>query len=137
MQENKPNNPKIIGKWIIRIILILVLGGMIIGYRWAAYGRPPLPEAVAALESDDVVKMESDPWLVFSPGQVSPETGFIFYPGGRVDPQGYAPLMREIASEGYLVVVPSMILNMAPFSISNISAVSTSDSIVVAARYRI
>ncbi|MEZ4769790.1 MAG: alpha/beta hydrolase [Caldilineales bacterium] len=83
--------------------------------RWATYARPPLPEAVEALASDDVVQMTQDPWLTFTPAHVTPSAGFIFYPGGRIDPRGYAPLMRAIAEAGYLVVVPEMPLNMAVF----------------------
>jgi dienelactone hydrolase len=69
-----------------------------------------------ALESDELVNVTQEDWLIFSPAQSTPTTGFIFYPGGRIDPRGYASLMRAIASEGYLVVVPEMPLNMAVFS---------------------
>jgi len=44
-----------------------------------------------------------------------PNTGFIFHPGGRIDPRSYASLMQTIAAEGYLVVVPEMPLNTAAF----------------------
>jgi len=54
--------------------------------------------------------------MIFSPAEGTPTTGFIFYPGGRIDPRGYASLMRMIASEGYLVVVPKMPFNIAAFS---------------------
>jgi pimeloyl-ACP methyl ester carboxylesterase len=68
-----------------------------------------------ALASDALVQVELEPWLTFAPTQGTPDTGFIFYPGGRIDPRGYAPLMKAIASEGYLVVVPEMPLNIAAF----------------------
>jgi pimeloyl-ACP methyl ester carboxylesterase len=97
------------------LILIALLGW---GYSWASYARPPLEEALAALESDDQVQVEQQPWLIFKPQGTSPKTGLIFYPGGRIDPRGYAPLLREIAARGYLVVVPSMPLNMAAFDIN-------------------
>jgi predicted esterase len=74
-----------------------------------------LPEAIQALESDDRVEVLTEPWLTFTPIQVAPSTGFIFYPGGRIDPRGYAHLMKAIASEGYLVVVPEMPLNISAF----------------------
>lgn len=97
---------------IIAVFVIISIGGI----RLATFARPPLPEAIAALDNDAVVAVTAEPWLVFSPAQTSPTTGFIFYPGGRIDPRGYAPLMREIASRGYLVVVPEMPLNMAVFN---------------------
>ncbi|MBE0410711.1 MAG: alpha/beta hydrolase [Anaerolineales bacterium] len=95
---------------------IILLGLSVWGIQWATYARPPLPEAVAALESDEYVTVSTAPGLTFTPAQTLPDTGFIFYPGGRVDPQAYAGLMRTIAEAGYLVVVPSMPINMAIFN---------------------
>lgn len=100
-------------KWAL---LFIVLGALAWGIKWATYARPPLPEAIKALESDEIIDVTKDPWLTFSPIQDSPETGFIFYPGGRINPQGYAALLRPIASEGYLVVAPQMPINMAVFN---------------------
>jgi dienelactone hydrolase len=106
-------------RWIIRILavigilLLVAVGGFVI---WA--GTPAgvlLPEFADALESDSRVTVSSEPWLTFTP-QEEPSAGFIFYPGGRVLPESYAPAMREIAEAGHLVVVPSMPLNLAVFS---------------------
>jgi predicted esterase len=99
---------------LFSLALLVVVAG-IFGIRWATFARPPLPQAVTALESDGQVTVTSRPWLTFSPTVVTPDTAFIFYPGGRIDPRGYAPLMRAIASAGYLVIVPKMPINMAPF----------------------
>jgi predicted esterase len=96
-------------------ILLLVAALSFWGFRWATYARPPLPEATAALESDDLVSVVDEPWLTFTPVAPEPNTGFIFYPGGRVDPRAYAHMMKAIAEEGYLVVVPEMPLNIAAF----------------------
>jgi hypothetical protein len=95
---------------------IILLGLAVWGIQWATFARPPLPEAVAALPSDQRVMISSAPWLTFTPTQAALDTGCIFYPGGRVDPQAYAGLMRTIAEQGYLVVVPSMPINMAIFN---------------------
>lgn len=103
------------------VLAFLAAIAIFMGLRWAAYERQPLPEAAAALESDDQVTVTADPWLAFSPTQTDPQTGFIFYPGGRIDPRGYAPLLNTIAAEGYLVVIPEMPLNMAPFN-ANVAA---------------
>lgn len=53
-------------------------------------------------------------YYVFRPEQ-SEDTkkGFIFYPGGLVDPRAYAPLMRDIARQGYLSVIVSMPADLA------------------------
>jgi len=105
-------------RFITGFIAAIAIAAAIFGIRWATYARPPLPEAVEALESDNAVRVNTEPWLAFSPAQAEAETGLIFYPGGRIDPRGYAPLMHAISMEGYLVVIPEMPLNMAPFHIN-------------------
>ena len=96
------------------VLLFVILS--VLGIRWATFARQPLFEAVEALESDDRVAVTHRPWLTFSPLSAPPKTGFIFYPGGRIDPRGYAPLMHAMASAEVLVVVPEMPINMAPFN---------------------
>jgi hypothetical protein len=105
-------------KWIGRILAglaaALVVGalGFVI---WATSTNPVLPEAAAALEPDARVSVEQGRWIVFEPAGAEPQTGLIFYPGGRVDPRAYAPVMRAIAAEGYLAVIVPMPLNLAVF----------------------
>ena len=92
------------------LLAILGLGGFVI---WANTTNEPMAEAQAALLSDSQVIVESQPWLIFRPASAAAETGFIFYPGGRVDPRAYAPLARAFAREGYLVAIVPMPLNLA------------------------
>lgn len=100
------------------IITLAAVMLFIWGFQWATFARPPLPEAVQALTGNEFVQVTREPWLTMEPVQSDPTTGFIFYPGGRIDPRGYAPLLQSIAAEGYLVVVPEMPLNMAPFDMN-------------------
>ena len=100
--------------WAIPVFGLVLLSFW--GIQWATYARPPLQEAIEALESDGLVMVKHEPWLTFLPADTERKTGFIFYPGGRIDPRGYASLMHAIASEGYLVVVPEMPINMAVFN---------------------
>jgi predicted esterase len=102
-------------KVIWGLIGIVLAGFCVWGVRWATFARPPLSEAINALRSDGLVAVTDNPWLTFTPEQDSPDTGFIFYPGGRIDPRGYSDLMRTISEKGYLVVVPTMPINMAIF----------------------
>jgi predicted esterase len=102
--------------WILAgaaCFLLLALG--VWGIPWLTHERSLLPEAQGALESDAAVTVTREPWLTFVPTEGDVAAGFIFYPGGRIAPEGYAPLMRAFAAEGYLVVVPDMPLNIAAF----------------------
>ena len=113
--KQKSLSPLLI-KIIKACLLLLLILGLFFGIQYITYERGPLPEAVKSLESDDLVKVIHEPWLTFNPPQTNQKTGFIFYPGGRINPQGYASLMRMIAEEGYLVIVPKMPINMAVFN---------------------
>jgi pimeloyl-ACP methyl ester carboxylesterase len=108
--------------WWFWLLLVLFVAGMgVVG--WAANVPSPMPEALAALRSDARVTVESDPWLVFRPAKAVPSTGLIFYPGGRVDHRAYAPALRALAAEGYLVVLTPMPLNLAVLAPNRASAV--------------
>jgi hypothetical protein len=102
--------------WILIALIalaVIAVAGVII---WANTSTAkPMPEALAALQSTDEVEVKSDKWLVFTPKQATPTTGFIFYPGGLVDPKAYAPAAHAIAAEGYQVVIVPMPLNLAVF----------------------
>ncbi|MCP5100704.1 MAG: alpha/beta hydrolase [Chloroflexi bacterium] len=114
-KNHAQNSPVKRLRWFPIAVLVIVIGILFWGLRWATFSRQPLPETVDAFVSDGLVIITHTPWLSFSPTQTNLKTGFIFYPGGRIDPRGYAPLMKTIAAEGYLVVVPEMPINMAAF----------------------
>lgn len=62
---------------------------------------------VSALEEENVV---------FAPKNAT--TGFIFYPGGKVEHNSYQPLMAALAREGVLCVLVEMPFNLAVFDIN-------------------
>jgi dienelactone hydrolase len=79
-------------------------------------GRPSgalMPEAESALVSDTTVLVKREAWLSFEPAERDSVAGFIFYPGGRVAPEAYAPLARALAENGVLAVITPMPLNLA------------------------
>jgi hypothetical protein len=91
-------------------ILGLGIGGLLF---WAGNPYPAMPEAITSLESDALVRVETDPWITFIPQGQEPSTGFVFYPGGLVAAEAYAPAARAIAENGYLVIITPMPLNLA------------------------
>jgi pimeloyl-ACP methyl ester carboxylesterase len=102
---------------LLILVLFAVLAISAIGFViWAQTPLGPMPEAIGALESDNWVQINRTTWIEFRPETGQPGTGFILYPGGRVDHRSYAPLARRIAEEGYLVVIAPMPLNLAVFS---------------------
>ena len=97
--------------------LFLLLAAAVLGFVvWALWIPEPMPEAFAALRTNENILIETDPWLVFQINGAEVETGLIVYPGARVDARSYAPMARSISEKGYLVVVPKMPLNLAVFS---------------------
>ncbi|MFC1959174.1 alpha/beta hydrolase [Chloroflexota bacterium] len=99
--------------WIVPVLLIVAGVGFIM---WASGSAEPMPEALAALESDDTVFVDTEPWLTFWPVADAAETGFIVYPGGEVDARAYAPLAQAIAAQGYPTIIVPMPLNLAVFA---------------------
>jgi hypothetical protein len=113
-------------KWIKRLWWVLPALLILVGvafFLWASAAAKPMPEALAALESDASVQVKTDPWLVFRPVDSDPTVGLILYPGGRVDPRAYAPTARAVAEEGHLVVIVPMPLNLAVFAPSRAAEV--------------
>jgi pimeloyl-ACP methyl ester carboxylesterase len=96
--------------WGLLLLSILVLTACTV---WPLVPAGPMPEALAALESDAQVQVETEPWLVFQPTGQEPGVGLILYPGARVDARAYAPPARAIAAGGYLVVVTPMPQDLA------------------------
>ena len=99
------------------VLAVLLLAGTAGFLVWANTPLGPTPAALAALESSTNVNVSQEPWLVFSPAHQPPKNaGLVLYPGGRVDPRGYAPAAHAIAEAGYHVVIAPMPLNLAVFA---------------------
>jgi len=104
-------------KITLLVILVLLTLGSIGFVAWASFPLGPGPSALASLESNSVVSVESGAdWIVFQPAARQATTGFIYYPGGRVDYRSYAHLLQPLAERGYLVVLVRMPLSLAVFS---------------------
>lgn len=101
--------------WIGLLVFIVVFMGLGIGgfLIWVGNPHQAMPEALASLESDNLVRVETEPWITFIPVSQSPNAGLIFYPGGLVEAEAYAPPARALAEAGYLVIIAPMPLNLA------------------------
>jgi pimeloyl-ACP methyl ester carboxylesterase len=67
------------------------------------------------LESDSKVTVEeTNRLLSFRPNLDTQPAGFIFFPGGLVQPEAYAPMARNIAEQGYNVFIVKLPFGSAP-----------------------
>jgi fermentation-respiration switch protein FrsA (DUF1100 family) len=104
----------------ITVALLVVFAGFVI---WAETPPAPMQKAYDALQSDANVTVSQGQWIVFQPSTANYTTGFIFYPGGRVNPISYSPYAHQIAAEGYLVVIIPMPFNLAVFGVNEANKV--------------
>lgn len=95
---------------VISSLIILIISSFFI---WASISYKPMEEALDALESTDLVDVSITDYIVFTPKNTTPTTGLIFYPGGKVQPEAYAPLMLSIAEYGFLVIIVPPPFNLA------------------------
>lgn len=104
-------------KILISVLVILaVLTGFFVWYVNDDYDATEL--ALASLVSTEQVEViEGDPIQFLPQGEVA-ETGIIFYPGGKVEEEAYAPLMQALAEEGYAVFLADMPFGLAVFDIN-------------------
>lgn len=107
---------------IAAAIIVLLYGYL--SYSLEKNRARPTAIAMAAVASDSGVAVEEkDDWLIMRPKNQTPTTGLIVYPGAYCDIEGYAPILREVARGGYLVVGVSMPFNFsifAPFSADDV-----------------
>lgn len=95
---------------ILALISLLILGSFLY---WANDTYKPEEEALKALKTNEGVVVNQSDNIIFSPKNRDPKTGIIFYPGGKVEPEAYAPIAHKISKKGYKVIITPMTLNLA------------------------
>jgi dienelactone hydrolase len=90
------------------LVLLAVLGFTY----WAYTPLGPAQTALNSLVDSENVSVIETNRIIFTPKETL-DTGFIFYPGGHVDPRSYSSIAHQIADEGYLVIIPKMPFNLA------------------------
>jgi len=102
--------------WIGLLCVVLVMIGFVLSFIWML---PPDEIALSAFSSTEQVQISDQPTLIVLTPRVEALTGgFIFYPGARVDPRAYLPLLKPLAEAGFLVVIPKMPLGFAVLDIN-------------------
>lgn len=99
---------------IIGAVFLLLLGAMAV---YLSDGYKATDNARIALVSDEKVTVEKiNGAIVFMPKE--PIDGMIFYPGGKVAHDAYAPLMRAYAQEGMACILLEMPFDLAVFDMN-------------------
>ncbi|MCG7382873.1 alpha/beta fold hydrolase [Paenibacillus sp. ACRRY] len=101
-----------IGKFLLVLLALIVIGcGFVAWKLFTPYG--PQEMAQKAMETADQVTVSvQENWIDFMPDK--PEgISVIFYPGGLVKPESYAPLAHELAEAGHHTVIAKMPVNLA------------------------
>lgn len=115
MKTNQKTAPKKIRRILAAALAcVLLLTGGSAAYV-ADYYRAD-PEAVAVFSADAAaaaVSRETPQKGVAAFIPPSPEAGFIFYPGGKVEAEAYIPLMEACAARGVLCLLTEMPLRLA------------------------
>lgn len=107
-------NKKVLVISILILFLTLIIGCSL----YVSSYYPANDMALEALSYSSTLNIRhlSDETLVFEPE--SPNTGFIFYPGGKVEYTAYAPLLRTLAENGILCILVKMPFNLAVLDVN-------------------
>ncbi|MCX7951024.1 MAG: alpha/beta hydrolase [Clostridiales bacterium] len=97
---------------IVAVLVVMAIVFLI----WANQSYKPNFNVEDFIKSNNKITIQIDKNIVINPKDKKVEKGFIFYPGGKVDPKAYIPLASKIAEKGYRVVITPMPLNLAIFN---------------------
>lgn len=102
---------------LVVVIMLAVLVGASAWYVNDYYHADSEALAIVADENGSsdgvVVRHLSDKAIAFVPD--APAAGLIFYPGAKVQPEAYAPLMQRYAEAGVLCILVKPLFNLALF----------------------
>ncbi len=106
--KNRRKTAKIFG-----LLGIIILGAMIACAIYLGDYYHADTESIEAFSIANPIEMQYDENnnIYFEPQDAT--TGFIFYPGGKVEYTAYIPLMKALASEGVLCVLIEMPFQLA------------------------
>ena len=85
-----------------KIFILIFISITVLSLFWYLKPYTPMEEVEYIFKNTDV-DIDEENWLTFKPLGKETNTGFIFYPGARVQPRAYAPLAHYIAESGYKV----------------------------------
>lgn len=104
---------KVTLKWYYFIALLLIPVGAVLYYLNTSYNESDY--AKSFMENSHGLDVSNEAFIHFEP-EKSNGRGIIFYPGGKVDPESYAPILYALAERGYECFIIKMPFNLAVFN---------------------
>ena len=77
--------------------------------------EPDMLSLIAMQSSDKVTVDDTDDYIAFLPIGGASESGLLYYPGAKVEPEAYAVMAYRLAESGIPVIVVKMPFNFAVF----------------------
>lgn len=102
----------------IALVLNLAIGGSALFLCTSYHANEVAMDAVEESAASDGVEVRDLGGTAIAFVPESPRAGLIFYPGARVQPESYAPLLRRCAREGVLCVLLKPPFNLAILGVS-------------------
>jgi predicted esterase len=110
------NNKKVFHNIIRMVRTVWIIAGLSF-LLWMLYSYQSRGFPAFVLQSDELITVtQNNEHISFIPAGNKRITGFIFYPGGMVDPKSYAPMARRLAENGFAVYIVKLPLGSAPLS---------------------
>ncbi|USG64655.1 alpha/beta hydrolase [Brevibacillus ruminantium] len=98
-------------RYLLYVFIIIAL--LVAAIAWFLDPYRPDEAAMQAMKSGNGVKVEEVEGLIIFEGGENNPPGVIFYPGGLVGPESYAPIARLLALSGHRTVIVKMPMNLA------------------------
>ena len=113
---------------IVASFFIIIIGGFYIYtldyYRADSNIAITLQDETMKIQDETMKIQEQGNMTVFYPDkQLETKTGFIFYPGGKVEATAYVPLLKKISQNGIMCILIKMPLNLAIFNVNGANKV--------------
>jgi len=109
---------------------------LIVGIGCGCGSYPAGDYALKSLNSSDQTTVSIErKWISFTPTEPLFTTGIVFYPGGKVEAESYAPILRNLADKGvstYIVYVPQDLAILNQDAAESIFDTDTRDQWLVA-----
>lgn len=103
---------------IIIVSLVVLIAAVVVVYINDYYHAENTAQQCISEPASGITVVEvEEGTYTFAPNDMEPQAGVIFYPGGKVEAESYAPLMEALAERGIAAILTSMPGNLAVLDI--------------------